>query len=497
MQRNWIGRSKGARVTFPTKGGAGHRGLHHPARHAVRRHLHGAGARAPAGRRADRRRVARRRAGVVDGRRRDPAEAVAAYRRRPAGGPTSSARSSRREKTGVFTGAYAVNPTTGTEIPVFVADYVLMGYGTGAIMAVPGQDERDWAFAEVFGLPIVRTVAAARATSRARRTWVRARRSTAPTTRCPGRPGGRGGQAADHRLAGGATAWAPARSPTSCATGCSAGSATGASRSRSSTTPTTGCPGAVPDSMLPVCCPRWPTTPPPPTPTTTTRPSPSRRWSRADRLGDRRARPGRGPRRYRRETNTMPNWAGSCWYHLRYIDPVDDERLVDPENEAYWMGPRDAGRSRRRRPVRRRRRARRAAPAVLPLLAQGAVRPGPRVVVRALPPPVQPGPGAGLRVHRRPGHLRPGRRGRSSATAAGSTRAGRSTGRWAAWARACKNAVAPDEMYASYGADTLRLYEMFTGPLDQPARGTPRPSSASTACCSASGATWSTRTPAR
>ena len=63
-----------------------------------------------------------------------------------------------REKTGVFTGAYAINPATGEKIPVFVADYVLMGYGTGAIMAVPGQDQRDWDFARKYDLPIVRTV---------------------------------------------------------------------------------------------------------------------------------------------------------------------------------------------------------------------------------------------------------------------------------------------------------------------------------------------------
>ncbi len=63
-----------------------------------------------------------------------------------------------REKTGVFTGAYCVNPANGEQIPVWVADYVMMGYGTGAIMAVPGQDERDWEFAEAFGLPIIRTV---------------------------------------------------------------------------------------------------------------------------------------------------------------------------------------------------------------------------------------------------------------------------------------------------------------------------------------------------
>ena len=63
-----------------------------------------------------------------------------------------------REKTGVFTGAYAVNPANGEKIPVFIADYVLMGYGTGAIMAVPGQDQRDWDFAAKYDLPIIRTV---------------------------------------------------------------------------------------------------------------------------------------------------------------------------------------------------------------------------------------------------------------------------------------------------------------------------------------------------
>jgi leucyl-tRNA synthetase len=63
-----------------------------------------------------------------------------------------------REKTGVFTGAYAINPANGEKVPVYAADYVLMGYGTGAIMAVPGQDERDWEFAEKYDLPIIRTV---------------------------------------------------------------------------------------------------------------------------------------------------------------------------------------------------------------------------------------------------------------------------------------------------------------------------------------------------
>jgi len=63
-----------------------------------------------------------------------------------------------KDKTGVFTGAYAMNPANGEEIPIWIADYVLISYGTGAIMAVPGQDERDWEFAEKYELPIIRTV---------------------------------------------------------------------------------------------------------------------------------------------------------------------------------------------------------------------------------------------------------------------------------------------------------------------------------------------------
>jgi len=63
-----------------------------------------------------------------------------------------------KEKTGVQTGAYAINPVNGKKIPIWIADYVLMTYGTGAIMAVPGQDERDWEFAKKFDLPIIRTV---------------------------------------------------------------------------------------------------------------------------------------------------------------------------------------------------------------------------------------------------------------------------------------------------------------------------------------------------
>ena len=108
-----------------------------------------------------------------------------------------------KDKTGVFTGAYATNPVNGARIPVFIADYVLAGYGTGAIMAVPGQDERDWEFAEVFDLPIVRTVAAAR---RLRRQAFTGDGPAINSATLAGRPGRRRRQGRDDRLAGGSTA---------------------------------------------------------------------------------------------------------------------------------------------------------------------------------------------------------------------------------------------------------------------------------------------------
>ena len=145
-----------------------HRSVHHAARHAVRRHLHGARTGTSARRRDHRERMARRHdrqrlveqcARLVEGhlrsrpiRRLWPYGATASSQSRR---PTSSARAEGREKTGVFTGAFAINPTNGARIPIFVADYVLMGYGTGAIMAVPAHDERDFEFAREFELPIV------------------------------------------------------------------------------------------------------------------------------------------------------------------------------------------------------------------------------------------------------------------------------------------------------------------------------------------------------
>src|SRR5262249_40276678 len=85
-------------------------------------------------------------------------QAVASYQVFAAGKSDLERTDLAKQKAGMFTGAYATNPVNGKKIPIWIADYVLASYGTGAIMAVPGQDERDWEFAEVHNLPIVRTV---------------------------------------------------------------------------------------------------------------------------------------------------------------------------------------------------------------------------------------------------------------------------------------------------------------------------------------------------
>ena len=174
MQRNWIGRSEGARVIFTRAGiGRGAAGLHDAARHAVRRDVLRPRAGASARRGADRWHASRRR-------RSPPTSRHAAAR--------SAVEREAKEKDGVFTGRYAVNPVNGEPIPIWVADYVLMEYGTGAIMAVPAHDERDHAFAERYGLddpPGGRARRRCRGLGAARRA---ARSSRTRTTRCSSTP---------------------------------------------------------------------------------------------------------------------------------------------------------------------------------------------------------------------------------------------------------------------------------------------------------------------
>ncbi|MBA2607521.1 MAG: leucine--tRNA ligase, partial [Actinobacteria bacterium] len=142
MQRNWIGRSTGARVRFATEAGELEVFTTRPDT------LFGATFMVVAPEHA-----------IVDQLvAPDAADAVAAYRAAIENVSEQDRTADSRDKTGVFIGAYATNPVNGAQIPIYIADYVLAGYGTGAIMAVPAEDERDWAFAEKFDLPVVRTV---------------------------------------------------------------------------------------------------------------------------------------------------------------------------------------------------------------------------------------------------------------------------------------------------------------------------------------------------
>jgi leucyl-tRNA synthetase len=262
-----------------------------------------------------------------------PAEAIAAYRL-AASRKSELDRQENKDKTGVFTGSYVVNPVNGTSIPVFVADYVLMGYGTGAIMAVPGQDQRDWDFAEAFGLPIIRTVR--------------------PTEGFDGKAFTGDGPAVNSGFLDGMDVVEAKKTITDWLTEKGVGEGTVQyklrdwlfSRQRYWGEPfpivydEQGVAHALPESMLPVELPEVddysPRTFDPNDPNTEPSPPLSRAtdWIEVELdLGD-------GPKKYRRDANTMPNWAGSCWYQLRYVDPDNSDRFVDAENERYWLGPR-------------------------------------------------------------------------------------------------------------------------------------------------------------
>ena len=241
-----------------------------------------------------------------------------------------------KEKSGVFTGAYAINPVNNARIPVWIADYVLISYGTGAIMAVPGHDERDWEFARSFDLPIVRVVATETdvqkgagkdlehfdpameevftgkgisvnsgiinglPTDEAKQTitdWLEKQK--------------RGSRAVNYKLRD----WIFSRQ-----------------RYWGEPIPLVhneqGTFTAIPEEELPLTLPEVESYKP-----AGTGESPLANvseWVETEF-------PGRSGTQGWRETSTMPQWAGSCWYYLRYIDPHNDRELAAREKIEYWM----------------------------------------------------------------------------------------------------------------------------------------------------------------
>jgi leucyl-tRNA synthetase len=238
-----------------------------------------------------------------------------------------------KEKTGVFTGCYAVNPAGGGRIPIWVADYVLASYGTGAIMAVPAHDERDFAFAQQFEIPIVAVVDPGESAEREKvlqgqRVFIGVGKAIASgpydgmeTTAMKEKitqdlfDQGLGRSAVNFKLRD----WLFSRQrfwgepfPVLHELD-DAGEPTGRIR-------------PVAEADLPVDLPELEDYQP---------------HGRVDPPLDKAPKEWLYPVidkvRYKRETNTMPQWAGSCWYYLRFLDPHNAEALVDPEIERAWM----------------------------------------------------------------------------------------------------------------------------------------------------------------
>jgi len=313
LQRNWIGRSTGAEVDFRVEPGPGAAGGAANLRIFTTRPdtLFGATYMVLAPEHPLLERLATP----------DHRATVDAYRAQAATKSDFERSALAREKTGVFTGSHAVNPVNGARLPIWIADYVMMGYGTGAIMAVPGQDQRDWDFAKAHDLPIIRTVQ--------------------PPPGFDGEAYTGDGPAINSQFLDGLdvpaaktriTAWLQEH-----------GHGVPAvhtrlrdwlfSRQRYWGEPfpilhlDDGTFTAVPETELPVRLPEVERYQP-----SGTGESPLATVDSWVRTTDPRT-----GRPARRETHTMPQWAGSCWYYLRFIDPHNDKALVDPALERHWM----------------------------------------------------------------------------------------------------------------------------------------------------------------
>ncbi|MEU0839289.1 leucine--tRNA ligase [Streptomyces sp. NPDC005962] len=474
QQRNWIGRSEGARVDFPVQDRPDAKITVFTTRQDT---LFGATymVLAPEHDLVDSIVPAAWPEGTHDvwtGGHATPAAAVDAYRKQAAAKSDVERQADAKDKTGVFTGAYAVNPVSGEQVPVFIADYVLVGYGTGAIMAVPAHDGRDFAFARAFELPMRCVVEPSDDRGTDPSTWDDAFGSYDAKIVNSAGDGvsldGLGVVEAKARI----TEWLEARS---------IGEGTVNfrlrdwlfSRQRYWGEPfpivydEDGVAHALPESMLPLELPEVedysPRTFDPDDADTSPETPLSRNQEWVDvvlDLGD-----GRGPRPFRRETNTMPNWAGSCWYELRYLDPHNSERLVDPGTESYWMGPREGqphggvdlyvgG----------------AEHAVLHLLYArfwskvlfdlghvSSVEPFHKLYNQGMIQAYVYRDSRGIAVPAAEVEERDG------AYWYEGEKVTRLLGKMG---KSLKNAVTPDEICAEYGADTLRLYEMAMGPLD-------------------------------
>lgn len=327
-----------------------------------------------------------------------------------------------KTKTGVFTGSYAINPVNGKETPIWVADYVLISYGTGAIMAVPGQDERDWEFAEVFDIPIIRTVQ--------------------PPADFDGKAYAGDGPAINSEFLNGLHITEAKAKIHEFLDGKGAGKTAINyrlrdwlfSRQRYWGEPfpiwheldadgnETGLMRVDADDELPVVLPEMEKFKPTGTPEPMLSTSPESWLYKTTKDGT----------KLKRETNTMPQWAGSCWYYLRFADPRNSDCFLDPQVEKSWL-PVDlyvGG----------------AEHAVLHLLY---ARFWHKVLFDR-------------------GHVstcEPFHKLVNQGMILGEADA--ETGKTEKMSKSRGNVINPDDVVDDYGADSLRLYEMFMGPLEQ------------------------------
>jgi len=383
-----------------------------------------------------------------------------------------------RVKTGAFTGSFATNPINGAKIPVWIADYVLMGYGTGAIMAVPSGDQRDFEFARKYDLPIT-------ATQMPDDEWFISR-DIAISDSCSEWPQAFVGEGTyinsknDSLTLNGkrtieeatllANTWLEENK-------CGASAVTYRlrdwlfSRQRYWGEPfpivydEDDQPIAVPISALPIKLPELADFKPqaldPNDQTSDPIPPLARvgEWVNVTLdLGD-------GPRQYRREVNVMPQWAGSCWYELRYLDPTNSDAFIDKDVEKYWMGPKHDGHT-----------------GGVDLYVGGVEHAVLHLLYSRFWHKVlfDLGHVSSLEPFHRlfnQGYIQAyayrDERGQTVPAAevtevtGGYEWNGEKVKReYGKMGKSLKNIVTPDEMYDEFGADTFRLYEMSTGPLE-------------------------------
>jgi len=336
-------------------------------------------------------------------------EAVETYRRSVASKSDLERTELAKEKSGVFTGALALNPVNGEQIPVWIADYVLMGYGTGAIMAVPAHDSRDFEFATRFGLPVRQVVGS----------------EDAEASACHEGDG----IAINSGFLDGLTTPEAKKTMTAWLEEKGLGKGTINYKLRDwlfSRQRYWGEPfpviwegarhQALPESELPVVQPEMQDFKPTGSPEGPL--AKALDWVRFSESAV-------------RETNTMPQWAGSCWYYLRFCDPQNARSFAGPEAEAYWMGGEGGG---------------------VDLYVGGAEH----AVLHLLYARFW------HKVLYDLGHVsseEPFRRLVNQGIILG--------GDGHKMSKSRGNVVTPELVIGEYGADALRLYEMFMGPLEQ------------------------------